>query len=466
MNRAFRTTLIALLAALLALPAAAQGPARSYLILGRGNRLPANLAQRVADAGGTLVRSVPEVGIAIASSSASDFQTRASGITGVEAVAANPTMRMIDPQRQEAVAVDFGNPPSSGDDDFFFDLQWGHDAVDSPGAWAAGARGDGVRIAILDTGFDLDHPDLAPNINFALSIDFTGEGLSYALPDPLSHGSWTAGIAAAADNAFGTIGVAPEAELLLIKVLDDEGNGSFGDIVSGIVYAANNGADVISMSIAARMHKSGFIILETGEIYYPNEVAELKNAVGRATTYANQRGSTVIAAAGNDGEDFDHTNDAFSMPSGAPHVLSISATGPQGWAVDPTTDLDVPAWYTNFGQSTIDFAAPGGNVDFDLLDSGAVCTVVLTRPCWVFDLVLSTGSSLDPAIAQYHWGVGTSASAPHVAGVAAIIIGLNGGDMKPSLVEAALRAAADDLGKPGNDDFFGGGRVNAGNAAE
>ena len=93
------------------------------------------------------------------------------------------------------------------------------------------------------------------------------------------------------------------------------------------------------------------------------------------------------------------------------------------------------------------------------------CTIAgLTRPCWVFDLVFSTGSNLNPAIASFFWAAGTSMAAPHASGVAAIIIGKNGGSMHSAQVEAALLQSADDLGKPGNDDFYGNGRVNTYNA--
>lgn len=114
------------------------------------------------------------------------------------------------------------------------------------------------------------------------------------------------------------------------------------------------------------------------------------------------------------------------------------------------------------GQSVIDFAAPGGDYVYPGNES---CTVGgLTRPCWVFDLVFSTGSNLNPGVTSYFWAAGTNVAAPHAAGVAAIIIGMNGGSMPPAQVEAAMAAAADDLGKPGNDGFYGAGRVNAGNA--
>jgi len=185
--------------------------------------------------------------------------------------------------------------------------------------------------------------------------------------------------------------------------------------------------------------------------------------VARATTYAYQKGTTVIAAAGNSAVDFDHTADLIHLPASAPHVLSISATAPIGWALGGNPFLDYPASYTNFGQSAIDFAAPGG--DF-VYPGNELCTVVLTAPCWVFDLVFSTGSNLDPAVASYYWGAGTSMAAPHASGVAAIIIGKNGGGIPPAQVEAELRKAADDLGKPGNDDSYGAGRVNAANAIQ
>lgn len=467
--------LIGLFAATLAMPATAQSQAKSYLILAQGDKLPAKLAQQVGAAGGTLTRTIPEIGIAVATSRNPDFAASASRISGVRSVMPDLRLTWIDPTFGEGVTVEFGNPPTSGDDDFSFDLhavdafdlQWGLDAVDAPEAWNAGARGNGVRVAVLDTGFDLDHVDLAPNINFALSKNFVaGETLGYARPDPFSHGSHVAGIVAAADNAFGTIGVAPEAELVLVKVVGDAGSGSgtVADVIAGIVYAANVDADIISMSLTVTVNRHGLFDPETGEkLATANEVAEVLVAFGRATTYAYRQGTTVIASAGNDANDADHNADLIRVPAQSPHVIAIAATGPLGWGLDPSTDLDVPAFYTNFGQSIIAFAAPGGNVDFDLRESGQVCTVVVTAPCWMFDQVLSAGSSLNPGVAIYLWAAGTSMAAPHAAGVAAIIIGQNGGDMHPAQVEAALRASADDLGKVGNDDFYGAGRVNAGN---
>ncbi|MGH8567031.1 MAG: S8 family serine peptidase, partial [Gammaproteobacteria bacterium] len=272
------------------------------------------------------------------------------------------------------------------------------------------------------------------------------------------HGTHVAGIVAAADNAFGVIGVAPEAEIVAVKVVSEfTGSGTFEGLIAGIVYAANIDADIINMSTGATLRKSGFCVPEG--CVTAREVAELRVASGRATTYAYQRDTTVIAAAGNDASDADHNADRIFVPAALPHVIAIAATGPEGWALDPATNLDVPAFYTNFGQSFINFAAPGGNLDFSLFPNPTpTCTIVVTMPCWVFDLVFSTISG------GWGWNAGTSMAAPHASGVAAIIIGQNGGSMNPAHVEAALRASADDLGRLGNDDFYGAGRVNAGNA--
>ncbi|MHC4065448.1 MAG: S8 family serine peptidase [Planctomycetota bacterium] len=435
----------------------------SYLVVANGNRLPRNLARRVAAAGGAITMTIPEIGIAVATSNSNTFAADASRTAGVRGVAPDLTIQWIDPDAgQYGIAIEqFDNPPFTGDDDFFFDLQWGHDAVDAPEAWDAGARGAGVRVAILDTGIDSDHPDIAPNLNLALSTSFVEDEDNINPPagfDDFHHGTHTAGTVGAADNGFGTIGIAPEAELVAVKVLSHTGLGDFSEIIAGIVYAALIDADVINMSLGAQLSHRGEVIddnCEVVELVPAWAVNLFAVAVGRATSFAYQSGTTVIAAAGNCAFDGDKDKDVFMTPADAPHVISIAATAPEGWAVDPTTDLDLPASYTNFGQSVISFAAPGGDYD---LPGDADCTVAgITEPCWVFDMVFSTSNN------GWAWAAGTSMAAPHASGVAALIIGENGGDMHPAQVEAALRKAADDLGKPGNDDL-GAGRVNAANA--
>ncbi len=420
--------------------------------------LPKGLEKTVADMGGTLVQATPEVGMAVVTAGSSAFAEKASKISGIQSVMADIQFRFTAPSKNVAVE-DYQNPPYSGDDDFFFDLQWGHDAVDAVEAWNAGERGQGVSVAILDGGFDLDHPDLAANIDFGRSANFVeGETLQYGEDDTFSHGTHVAGTVAAADNGFGIIGVAPEAQLILVKVLGDEGSGSFADVIEGIIHAANVDADVINMSLGLYLFKNGGVLDADGSIVPipASEVAALKNAIQKAVTYAYQQGTTVIASAGNDAINGQADKSGVHVPSDLAHVINISATAPIGWATDPSNaNFDRLASYSNYGN-TIDFAAPGG--DF-VYPGEELCTVAgITNPCWVFDLVFSTGNG------GWYWSAGTSMAAPHASGVAAIIIGQHGGELSPVQVEAELKKTADDIYKPGRDPYSGHGQVNAYNA--
>jgi subtilisin family serine protease len=158
-----------------------------------------------------------------------------------------------------------------------------------------------------------------------------------------------------------------------------------------------------------------------------------------------------------------------AFPGELPAVLTIAATAPIGWAIDPTGSMDYLASYSNYGQSAIDFAGPGGDA---MYPGNENCLVAgLIRQCYVFDLVFSVGGYAQttpggPLLASYSWTAGTSMAAPHVSGVAALIIGKHGGELSPSAVERILRSSSDDLGKPGNDSEYGGGRVNASRAVD
>jgi lantibiotic leader peptide-processing serine protease len=168
-----------------------------------------------------------------------------------------------------------------------------------------------------------------------------------------------------------------------------------------------------------------------------------------------------VASTGNEGEDYDQNVGILALPAMADHVLAVSATTPIGWAVDPANNRSTHlASYSNHGNSIVDFSAPGGDL---LYPGNEVCTVgPVTNFCFVFDLVFSTGSNLNPAVASYFWSGGTSMAVPHVSGTAAIIIGASGGELAPRDVEIRLKQTADDrLGKP---KFFGRGQVSAGNA--
>lgn len=451
----FRRLVPTLGALALSLPMAAM--ASSFLVVGQAG---ADLNAAVAAAGGTVSKRLGAIGAVVAQGDAR-FKAAIASQKGVAQVLPNLTIRWqpkgVFSRDAMTEAVDPPNNPP-GSIDSRFNLQWGHTAVGAVAAWNAGHTGRGARVAVLDGGFSLNHPDIAPQVDASCSADMTGEGLAYGpnSDDPqgiFSHGMHVAGTIAAARNGVGTIGVAPDAKLCLVKVLFNFGSGSFGDVAEGIIYAADKGVDIINMSLGGSLVKSG----EAG-FYTAKEAAELKNFMASAVRYAYQRGATVIVSAGNSAINGDKDANLIHLPSDAPHAISISATAPVGWAVNPNAaNLDIPASYTNYGRSVINLAAPGGD---SALASNASCSLGgLLRPCWVFDLVFSTGAVVGNS-AFYYWSAGTSMAAPHASGVAALLVGKYG-RMHPSLVRTLLEQGADDLGQPGNDPFYGAGRVNA-----
>ncbi len=415
----------------------------SYVLIAPNTSLPANLAASVAAAGGTLTVSQDAIGVAMAESDDPSFAAKAKKIKGLQTVVADQIVQWVHDDDLAVAAFDGNAPPATGssigDDESFWFYQWAPRSVHAPEAWDLGARGTGVRVAVIDGGIRATHIDLAPVMDVAHSTSFVpGFPFNTDVGTGFWHAMHVAGIVAAADNGLGTIGIAPGATIIGVKALHG-GSGSFGAVIQAIVYAATpiaeggGGANIINMSLGAVFPKQG------------SDAAHLANAIGRATTYAYQRGVTVIASMGNDYLDLDHSANLISVPAMSPHVISVSATAPEGFAYG-ATDFTRPASYTNFGQSAVIFAGPGG--DFDLPD-----------PLYVYDMVLSPASG--GADNGYYFAAGTSMSSPAVAGVAALIIEKNGGSMSPAQVEAALRQSADDLGKPGNDDYYGRGFVNA-----
>lgn len=400
-----------------------------YIIIVKANeQVYSELDAAVSEAGGELVRTVPEVGMAVAVSEVRNFAKKLAKHKGVICVIPDLKVQWLSGDTYVSQGI-------TAEDEPLYSHQWNMEVINAHMAWEAGHTGKGVRVAVLDTGIDPDHPDLVANIDPFYSAKVSCYGIWPDYSDDNGHGTWTAGIIAAADNELGVIGVAPEAAIVAVKVLDEEGKAEFSTIVCGIIYAAIVDADVINMSFSGYLPKSGRDPEGPFPAWYAAYYLSLMNEV---ITLATQLGATVISAAGNDAIDLNHNEEWVVLPAEAGNGMAVSATGPVG-----QESFDNPASYTNYGTSAIDVAAPGGDHR------------LYPEPNWELDMVLSTW--LD----DYAWADGTSASAPHVAGVAALIIGQYGGGISPALVKAIIEQSADDLGKPGMDDFYGRGRINA-----
>jgi serine protease len=272
--------------------------------------------------------------------------------------------------------------------------QWAIDAMGLRYAWDKTRGSSSVTVAVIDTGVQVNHPDLAGNITSG--YDFYNK-TSY-VTDHNGHGTHIAGIiGAATNNGLGIAGINWNVSIMPLKAADDSGGGylSLSEIIEALRYAADHGADVVNMSFQIGGASSG-------EDFFMEEAIE----------YAYNKGVTMIAAAGNEGQGW------LAYPSRHSKVIAVGAIGP---------DLNRANW-SNYG-SNIDVVAPG-------------------------DSILSTWPMNTFASAS-----GTSMAAPQVAGVAALLIA--SGVRGPENIRRILHETAMDLGTAGCDDVYGWGLVNA-----
>ncbi len=418
-----------------------------FIVITKSETIPPGLEKKLSEYG-QVVSSIPEIGVIVLKSGTPELETKLSKLSEVSAVVPDIKTKWIEPVK----AVKGANPPGIGDNEPLFRYQWGMDAIDAPKAWNAGYTGKKAKVFILDSGIDPTHRDLAPNVNTTLSKSFVpGEEFYVQNTSQFNHGTHVSGIIAAANNSFGVIGVAPDAEIVAVKVLtEEEGSGSFSWINAGIVYAANNGADVINMSLGARFNRNGFYYDENGNLAKIPAV-HIQNLIltqQRAINYAWKKGAVIITSAGNNGSNADGNGSTFIIPAELQNVVAVSATAPDYWYRDISLGiepiLDIPASYTDFGKSLINIAAPGGDFDF------------YPQSFWNFDMIISTGPG-----DSFYLSAGTSFAAPHVAGVAALVISKYDGKMKPQAVVKKLLKTADKIDGNGKSSYFGQGRVNA-----
>lgn len=464
----FLTLLIAILIAAFSGTTTAQDRPRRYIVISQSqSSVSAAVMSQIQIAGGRVLRNMSNMGLVVVSSTNPNF---ARSLPAARAVALD--MRVNTPQPRVQLGPDLAigerdpGPPNSQNDDTYHNLQWGITAVDAQNAWTQGRRGAGALVAILDEGVDATHPDLNPNVRADLGISFAEDcsgNIEPWQPEPgfyFNHGTHVAGIVAAVDNTRGIIGVAPQAQIMPVGVLSRcLGYGLDSWILAGMLYAADHGADIINMSLGSGPLDTRGACDEFG-CYTAEEVRNLALAYAYATIYARARGTTVIASAGNDGFDFGANPFFIHLPSDALGILSVSATAPIGWGLNPNTNLDLPTYYSNFGTGRIDFSAPGGTDEYYYTSDTApndVCQIGnVIQYCFVLDYVFSDIPG------GYAWAAGTSMAAPHAAGVAAQYIGAAGGRLPPVAVEALLRAWADHPnGNRRQDAFYGYGRVDS-----
>ncbi len=424
-----------------------------------GSELPADIEERITAAGGKVTGNYRKAGVVIASGVSADFATNAKSIKGVSSIVQDRVVQWVEPDPAvDGVAVEDIQLTESatGLQETFSALQWAPEAVSAPEAWALGYRGKGARVAVIDGGVWDQHIDLVGNLDVARSASFVPGQPFNSDVGTFWHGTHVAGIVAAKANDIGTAGIAPEATIIGVKALHN-GTGSFGSVIAAIVYAATPieeggaGAHIINLSLGAVFD------------YKDEGGVELKKALDNATKYARARGVLVLASTGNDALRFDQAGHLISVPAQSNGVVGVSATGPFGWGLDPTVSLDRPASYTNYGKKVVGLAGPGGDFEWpgdEVCSRPRFPTGTVAQLCWVLDMVMSTSRGTGAATTSYSWAAGTSMASPAVAGVAALIVGKYG-PMPPAKLEARLKQSADDLGKPGEDEYYGLGRVNA-----
>ncbi|NDJ21187.1 S8 family serine peptidase [Nostoc sp. B(2019)] len=292
------------------------------------------------------------------------------------------------PQEDEA------NPSLVGPNDQYYSKQWNLHKIGVEGAWSQ-TKGSGITVAVIDTGITRVR-DLYET-KFVKGYDFVND--KEEAKDDNGHGTHVAGtIAQATNNKYGVAGIAYEANLMPLKVLSSYGGGTVADIAEAIKFAADKGADVINMSLGGG-----------------GESQLMKQAI----EYAHRKGVAIVAAAGNE-----NTNGA-SYPARYPHVIGVSAFGPDG----------EKAPYSNFGGG-VDISAPGGS---------------------------EAGKILQETINEEGEGVflgfqGTSMASPHVAGVTALIkaAGIKEPDEILKVLKQSARVIQDD-----GLNYYGAGQLNA-----
>jgi len=378
---------------------------------------------------------------------------------------------------------------------------WGLSLVRADAARAVQAGDRRVLVGILDTGVDGNHPDIAPNFDAGLSRNFvtdiptdpTGAQLDGPCEfdgcvdppdhDGGGHGTHVAGTVAAAANGSGVSGVAPNVMLVNIRAGQDDGMFFLQPVIDALTYGADIGLDVINMSFYVDPWRYNCIDNPADPSGARIEQRTTVEAVNRALEYAHSKGVTLVGSLGNENEDLGHPRQDMSSPNyppgseyarpianatctdlpvEGPHVIGVSAVGPNG----------EKAGYSNYGVEQISLAAPGGNRGVGGYDDMILSTYPqsilqqdgdvdaageITQKGAAGGVQRVCGTESSAGCGYYAYLQGTSMAAPHVTGIAALVVSQHGEadpqhpgqlTMAPDAVERALTGSAHETACP------------------
>lgn len=326
-----------------------------------------------------------------------------------------------------------------------YDDLWGLKKIECEQAWDI-SQGEGVVVAVIDSGVYYNHPDLAANIwsneaelNGDPDVDDDGNGyiddirgwdFAYDDNDPddvYGHGTHCAGtIAATGNNVIGVVGVAPEAKIMAVRGLGDSGSGNTLNLAQAICYAADNGADILSNSWGG---------------------GGISDTLEAAFNYAYSLGCVSVASAGNDGRDA-----KLTTPANIDSVIAVAAS----------TQNDEKCHFSNYGF-LIDVTAPGGGYVGELKGGISDSCNIISTVC-DNSIIAKQYPNLKVSYGYYRLA-GTSMAGPHVAGLAAILKSAYPTDSSDA-IRSRIIAGADNIDglNPGFGQLLGGGRINAMNS--
>src|SRR5512132_3757575 len=316
---------------------------------------------------------------------------------------------------------DLPNSPATPDN--LSGQQWAQAMISGPAAHEITGGSPLVRVALIDSGIDPGHPEFAGRIDMENSVSCISgtpvhDSSGAVWQDNVGHGTHVAGIIAAGDNGFGTVGVAPNIKLLVVKVTDPGLRITPAAVACAFEYVAGKGVDVANASFAVDKGPTG--AADPLDFFCPADEADERaiDLVEDAVEDALESGTAIVASAGNNGIDMAHPAagaDCIRMPVQLNGVIGVASEGRNG--LRATTN---PPGASNFGFGAIDLVAPGGDPAQGGVPGGLILSTfpsyIAVPPTAMPNIVDGSPSS------TYRYNAGTSMAAAHVSGVAALIV--------------------------------------------